>query len=278
MTLMLYCGHHKCATRWLVDILIDACDRVGIEFFEAHNAGMFDRDLGAFLKRRSVDVLAYTNARQEFLDGLNDYRGFHVIRDPRDILVSAYFSHLNSHSTDGWSALEEHRLKLQECSEEDGLILELDFIEDVFSALAGWNYNQPEMLELKMERLVGNAYETLVDAFIHLGLVDREEHFLDRQLELAADRETGSHSPAARRQIQRFELLNIVHDHRFAKKAGGRAVGQEDQRSHYRRGQAGDWRNHFTPNLTARFDRQYGDLLLELGYEQDERWWQSTRG
>lgn len=277
MTILLYCGHHKCATRWLVDILTDACDRIGLTFFEAHNAGMFDRNLGVFLDRHPVDVLAYTNARQQFLDGLDDCRGFHVIRDPRDILVSAYFSHLNSHPTDGWSALEEHRQRLQTCSEEEGLTLELEFIEDVFSALAEWRYDRPEMLELKMENLVVNASEGIVDVFVHLGLVDPEELPLDRQLQRAADRGAG-HLAAEARRVERFELLSIVYDHRFAKKAGGRAVGQEDQKSHYRRGQAGDWRNHFTPPLAAAFAERYGDLLLRLEYEQDERWWQSASG
>ena len=276
MTVLLYCGHHKCATRWLVDILTDVCNRIEIEFFEAHNAGMFDRDLGAFLEQRPVDVVAYTNARQEFLEDLDDFRGFHVIRDPRDILVSAYFSHLNSHSTSGWSALEEHRQQLQTCSEEAGLTLELDFIEDVFSALATWDLDRPQMMELKMEHLVRNAYEGLLDVFIHLGLVDSEEHSLDLQLQMAADRRSGNSSLESHRRIQRFELLNIVHDHRFAKKAGGRSVGQEDQQSHYRRGQAGDWRNHFSDSLAAAFSERYGDLLVRLGYEQDDRWRDTT--
>ncbi len=276
MTLMLYCGHHKCATRWLVDILTDVCSRIDLEFFEVHDPWQFDRDLGAFLEKRPVDVLAYTNAKREFLEGVDDYRGFHVIRDPRDILVSAYFSHLNSHPTDGWSALEDHRRQLQTCSKEDGMTLELDFILDVFSALETWDFHRPQMLELKMENLVHNAYEGLVDVFIHLGLADPEEHSLDRQLQLGADRRAGSSSPGGGQRLQRFEVLAIVHDHRFAKKADGRAVGQEDQRSHYRRGQAGDWRNHFSPTLAAAFAERYGDLLLRLGYERDERWWQST--
>jgi hypothetical protein len=269
MNVLLYCGHHKCATRWLVDILTEACDRIGLDFYEAHNAGMFDRDLPAFLERRPVDVLAYTNARHQFLKDLSDYRGFHVIRDPRDILVSAYFSHLNSHPTDGWSALEEHRRSLQECSEEEGLALELDFIDDVFEALTSWDYDRPEMFELKMEHLVGNAYEGLMDVFIHLGLVDPEEQPLDRQLELASRREPG-------RTLQRFELLAIVHDHRFAKKSGGRAAGQEDRTSHYRKGKAGDWRNHFTPAVATAFAERHGELLIRLEYEADDGWWCST--
>ena len=281
MTLLMYCGHHKCATRWLVDILTDACNRVGLEFFEAHNAGMFDRDLASFLARRPVDLLAYTNARHEFIERLEDYRGFHVIRDPRDILVSAYFSHLHSHPTDGWSALEQHRQRLKSCSEEEGLTLELDFIEDVFSALARWDYHRPQMLELKMEDLVRNAYEGLVEVFVHLDLTDPEEVSFDVQMRRISERRAiATSEPQRRRQapallLQRSELLDIAYRNRFSKKAGGRRVGQEDSHSHYRRGESGDWRNHFTPRLSARFAERYGKLLLDLGYEADEGWWRA---
>ncbi|PWB78915.1 MAG: sulfotransferase [Holophagae bacterium] len=281
MTLLMYCGHHKCATRWLVDILTDACNRVGLEFFEAHNAGMFGRDLASFLAQRPVDLLAYTNARHEFIDRLGDYRGFHVIRDPRDILVSAYFSHLNSHPTDGWSALEQHRQKLTACSEEEGLTLELDFIEDVFSALARWDYSRPQMLELKMERLVRDSYEGLIEVFLHLGLADPEDVPLEEELQRIAGRAQAVVEPdrpgsAAARRLQRVELLHIIHSHRFSKKAGGRHVGQEDSRSHYRRGEAGDWRHHFTPRLAASFAERYGKMLTDLGYERDEGWWRAA--
>ena len=277
MTLLMYCGHHKCATRWLVDILSDACRLADLEFFEAHNAGMSGRDLATFLAQRPVGLLAYTNARHEFIDPIDDYRGFHVIRDPRDLLVSAYFSHLHSHPTDGWSALEQHRQRLKDGSEEEGLNLELDFIEDVFSALARWNYQRPQMLELKMEDLVRDSYEGLIEVFLHLGLVDPEEVSLAEELQRIAARakaavEPPRTTPTPTRRLQRVELLHVIHSHRFSKKAGGRHVGQEDSRSHYRRGEAGDWRNHFTPSLAARFNERYGKLLLDLGYERDEGW------
>jgi hypothetical protein len=279
---LLYCGHHKCATRWLVDIITDVCRRAGLEFYEAHNAGMFNRDLGSFLRERPVDFLAYTNARIEFLRDVGNRVGFHVIRDPRDLLVSAYFSHLHSHPIDGWSALEEHRRRLRSCSEEEGLNLELDFTENVFTALSGWDYNQAGMLELKMEQLIPNAYEGLVDVFLHLSLVDPEEVPLEVELQRIFDRQAtrpatprpGASGTASR--IERCELLQIINAHRFARKAGGRQVGQEDSHSHYRRGEAGDWRHHFSPQLAARFAERYGSLLFKLGYESDEEWWRKV--
>jgi hypothetical protein len=128
-----------------------------------------------------------------------------------------------------------------------------------------------------MEHLVRDSYDALIEVFLHLGLVDPEEVPLDEELQRIAERaravaEPRSPAPAAARRLQRMELLHIIHGHRFAKKAGGRHVGQEDSRSHYRRGEAGDWRNHFSPELAAAFRDRYGELLLMLGYENDVCW------
>jgi len=67
-------------------------------------------------------------------------------------------------------------------------------------------------------------------------------------------------------------VLGIVWENDFATKTNGRAPGREDPKSHYRKGAAGDWRNHFSPHHIARFKAQYGDLLVKLGYETDHEW------
>lgn len=40
----------------------------------------------------------------------------------------------------------------------------------------------------------------------------------------------------------------------------------------FRKGQAGDWRNHFTEAHKQAFKESTGDLLVRLGYEQDDDW------
>ena len=52
----------------------------------------------------------------------------------------------------------------------------------------------------------------------------------------------------------------------FERLAGGRKRGEEDQGSHYRRGVAGDWRNHLTQRHLAAFRERFGDLTERLGY------------
>lgn len=40
----------------------------------------------------------------------------------------------------------------------------------------------------------------------------------------------------------------------------------------FRKGEIGDWRNHFTPEHKAAFHAVAGPLLVDLGYEKDDAW------
>ncbi len=52
----------------------------------------------------------------------------------------------------------------------------------------------------------------------------------------------------------------------FAKLAAGRAPGHEDPASFFRKGVAGDWRNHFSAEADAAFIREAGPWLSHFGY------------
>lgn len=53
----------------------------------------------------------------------------------------------------------------------------------------------------------------------------------------------------------------------FEKLSGGRAPGEEERSSHFRKGITGDWKNHFNNNCIDIFMSYGGELLKELGYE-----------
>jgi hypothetical protein len=53
----------------------------------------------------------------------------------------------------------------------------------------------------------------------------------------------------------------------FERLSGGRKHGDEDQRSHFRKGSVGDWQNHMDNPARNVFDKHAGGLLQELGYQ-----------
>jgi hypothetical protein len=275
-------GHHKCATMWLEDIARLACQRLGLKLGVVYDEDQFERDLPAWLVRQRTDFLVYGNADIEYTRALPEFRGIHIIRDPRDIVVSAYYSHLHSHSTSGWKELESHREVLQKLDKDAGIAEEIRFRGRSFGHMATWDYNQDEVLEIRFEDISVSSYETILSAFDWLGLVDDREiytrtaraAFLGRDILGRLNARTGGLFPAGHmiRRLPAPEVLAIVWHHRYARRAKGREKGKEDVRSHYRSGRSGDWRNHFTDDHKTLFKSLYPGLVPQLGYEQTDAW------
>jgi hypothetical protein len=203
-----------------------------------------------------------------------------VIRDPRDIIVSGYFSHRNSHPVDSQPLLAAHRDRLRSASLEDGLVMEMDFSRADLLELADWDYERQEILELHLEELTARPYDGFVAVFRHLGLLADDEPTKGSQLlgiwlrrmlnRLSTRRGLGG----LRRPMPATGeiLLGAVYANRFEVKSKGRRPGTEDTASHYRKGVAGDWANHFTDVHVEAFNERFGDLLQRLGYETDDDW------
>ena len=54
-------------------------------------------DLAAYVVDEGIDVMSCLAADYAQVEALQPLKGVHVIRDPRDIIVSGYFSHKHSH-------------------------------------------------------------------------------------------------------------------------------------------------------------------------------------
>jgi len=281
LPLLAFFGHHKCASTWIHRILSEYGRHAGLEHAYLYDAEQFDGNLPAYVEKTETDLISYVNAEAGYIAGLPPFRAFHVVRDPRDLLVSAYFSHLHSHPTKAWPELIGHRERLKSVSKTEGLILEVEFLDFAYNAIRGWDYDRPEVLELRQEELTRAPYDGFLQIFNWLGILDPDEfdrsarlsHWRDVVRNLAAQRLPGLgalHDP-----IQLFpaeRLLGIVYEHRFDKLAGGREAGKEDVQSHYRKGTPGDWRNHFDVDVLAAFKQRHGDLVTLLDYESDDDW------
>ena len=246
--LLAYFGHHKCATQWVRRIVTDICNTIGREPVILRGWKQFgDRSMVASLGASST-FLCLMNADMRYLPVLhrldNGFRGFHIVRDPRDVVVSAYYSHLYSHKP--FEGLEERREQLKAVPKAEGLMLELENRQHEFRSMLEWDYDQPNVLELRMEDVTTAAAKEIprVIEFLGLGAADG---------------------------LTERRLRDIVAAHDFTVLAG-RHPGEEDVTSHYRKGVKGDWTNHFGWEHVAYFKERYGELLIRLGYEKNHDW------
>jgi len=265
-----YFGHHKCASTYLHRfILLQVCARLKLKRCVVSLPGQFGGDLNQFVRDHEYDLICYINADRSFIDGLDmRFAAVHVVRDPRDILVSAYFSHLHSHLTTAWPELFEFRKKLQTLSIKEGLLAELEFITDLptngyalrpFQNMMRWDYDDPRILELRFEDMVDSPVSFFRRFGRHLELINRQS-FLSR-----FTRRRAHHV------LSESEFLDIVARNSFAKLAG-RSRGKEEQTHHYRKGEPGDWRQYFDEDITREFKERFPGLLAKLGYEKSDDW------
>lgn len=279
--LFAFFGHHKGATSWMNSILGQVCEELRLRFSVVHYPEMFGGDLKSFVEENKVDFLSYDNADYKYVKQLDHFRAFHVVRDPRDICISAYYSHLYSHPLTR-SVWKEQREKLQSMSKTDGLLCEMQFREEQFNKeMYGWDYSLPNVLEVKMEELTRDSYNQIVKLLDFVGLVDvtafgakkRFSYSLYKALcRLEARSGNVISVPVAPERIPLERLLGIVWANQFSKKAGGRKPGEENVKSHFRKGVPGDWKNHFESIHYDYFSEHYSHVLLKLGYEQDPNW------
>lgn len=274
-------GHHRCATTWMHAILREVAAEAGRRFAIIHNPKLINRDLGRYAEEERIDILSFSNADWRFAQSLKVAKGFHVVRDPRDIVVSSYFSHLHSHSTQDWPELIEHRQKLKSVSKEEGLRHEIDFRAQQFEEMMTWEYDNENILEMRMEDLVRHPYTLLLDVFSFVDFLapDSPRYIgeIGSTIQFFINKINAKFSPIMPIKIPResfpaFRLLALVYRHRFDRISGGRKIGSEDVKSHYRKGVAGDWVNHLSPENLDYFKKQYNELLLKLGYEDDPDW------
>jgi hypothetical protein len=176
------------------------------------------------------------------------YKAFWVMRDPRDLVISRYFSMKYSHAILNEQMAEERKM-LQKMNDEEGIYYFIEAIKGrnavQYSALTSWlkAKDDKNVMLCRYEDLVGpNQIETFMKIFKHCDII------IDREV-----------------------LSNLLDKYSF-KSLSGRPQGIEDVKSHYRKGIPGDWKNYFTEGHKRLFKEIAGNLLIDLGYEKDFNW------
>lgn len=172
------------------------------------------------------------------------HEAFFVLRDPRDIVVSWYFSVRYSHPTMG--AIPELRTELLQLSLHEGLRYSIDRLEwtGLFSAQRSW---------LDVSEMPQN-----IRIFRYEDLARDNKAFLKELLGYLGVEMPGK------------EMARLYERHRYERYSGGRPRGEESTTSHYRKGVAGDWRNCFDDATLDHFRLVTGDLLEVLEYADED--------
>ena len=274
MALLAYYGHHKCASTWIHGVLDAICADAGWKLAYLPEPKDFGDDLQAYVTKHKVDFVSFVNAEIGHARTMAAHRAFHVVRDPRDIVTSGYFSHKGTHPTHAWPELLPHREKLQSLPKAEGLLEEIEFSGQFLDLMAGWDYDQEHVLELRQEEFTTDPYRGFLRVFEFLGALDDSHYnkvrwpgYLVSSSLNILHRKTGWFPRKKRSTLPGERILGCVYDQRYEKHAGGRKKGETDEKSHYRKGQANDWKNHFGPQHVDAFKARYGDLVERLGYE-----------
>jgi hypothetical protein len=247
-----HCCVHKTASQWLRKIFRDqrTYQHSGLEVYnyeEELPGGVDTRRItertfdGEFPRRTIVTPIYIDLPGFQRLPKPEQFRAFFVPRDPRDVVVSWYFSVKLSHKVMG--LIGEVREKLQTLSEEDGLKFVIEFVDSRggFAALRSWQQGvagDPRLCIFRYEDLTGdNQFSAWKQLLAHCDI-----------------------------QMPDDVLREVLKDYAFSTLTKGRERGAEDVKSHLRKGVHGDWKNHFTPGVEQRFRAVTGGLVEELGY------------
>ena len=248
--MLAFFGHHKCTVTSTSGIVGGICKMLNIVHSRTfHTPSLFNYNLEAYCKGHNIDFLSYINADYKYVESLNFHKAFHIIRDPRDIVISAYFSHKNTHSPNDWPELIEQRRKLNNVSIDEGLLLTIEFLEKLsvngvevplFRCLDTWDYTRDNILELKYEDYIKDEEKTWHEILNFLEIYDK---------------------------LTKENFNGIVASASFKRLSQGRENGTENIHSHYRKGISGDWQNYFKDEHIKIFETKYFNLLKKIGYQ-----------
>jgi hypothetical protein len=203
----------------------------------------------------------HTECLDEIHEVYPDARIIHIVRDGRDVAVSAmnHWWRLASDREDGVFQLTPEEIERRDDYLEDreGFLKEgrSIFTEERLGQLARrWEYR------------IGKARREGRSLYRGKYLEIRYEDLL-------------SDTPEALRRILRF--LDARRDERVVEhclaassfeRASQRKQGEEDGSSFFRKGVAGDWRSVFTERDRELYKRLAGERLIEVGYENSRNW------
>lgn len=222
--------HHKSMTTYFSAVLRLLAFGAGKRFSEINFEDPPSRAEIMLSNHSAFDVTAF-----------GPCKGAHVMRDPRDMIVSGYHYHKWTH--EAWvhrtdSDGRSYQDKLNSVDKTTGLFMEIDhFIFLYRDLLEKWDTENPDVIEVPYEALMSEDRDDLYHKiFAHMGLTGDA-------LALAID------------------LMRLFE----AKSRTGKS-GDNQKFAHIRSGASQQWRKELEPAHIAYVDRELGTVLEKFGY------------
>ncbi|NNG00372.1 MAG: hypothetical protein HKM93_13380 [Desulfobacteraceae bacterium] len=258
---IIHCCHHRVGTAWFTRIMNAVAMKYYLPFVKRDRIDKSPLLPGApfiYLDTHSLlDVSEITS-----------FRGTHIIRDPRDIVISGYYYHL--WTDEEWANMkfstllkEKPMLKsrlaslpldaimdmsykeyLNKLPKEEGLLVEIKRASlGPIQIMTDWDYDNPNFLEIKYEDLLLDQEKTFRKIFFHYG-------FKSEAIDISTE---------------------IALSYSF-KKITGRSIGEVGKKSHLRSGKVNQWEEEFSQSHIDLFKELHGSDLIKLGYEVGLDW------
>jgi hypothetical protein len=185
----------------------------------------------------------YIHAKEPYLSLLTQPKQatIFIYRDPRDMLVSHIFYATDMYEEHGmnryYAQLENLEAKLNAAIEGvDKPEYYLSNVRKRYESYIGW-LEQPNVLSVRFEDLILEQEVTLARILGYLEVIGFDL------------------------TVSRDQAVEVLRKGIAPHKSGT-----------FRKGEPGNWREHFTPANKIRFREIAGDLLVKLGYEDSEYW------
>lgn len=240
--------HHKTGTVWMSSVFNAIATRLGVRYIDFWaNGGDVDWRSGERFILFNYHSIFRTNA--EMLDADN-VRILHLVRDPRDVLISALKFHLRSDekwllepSADFGGKSYQQVLK-DLPSKYDQYVFEMEHSSrNTLGQMERWDYGRSNCFEARYGELISDVDLQLWEEIISfLGFEDHERE-------------------VCRECFWRFSL--------FGDLAGSDHV---HVKSHVQSGREGQWRTEFDATIAQAFVARFPTVLQTLKYEPDGAW------
>lgn len=241
--LIVVCTHHKTGSVWMANIFraIKRHEKLNLH---TKSQAELPQEADIFLQDHSKVDLKALKARFP----KRGVRAVHVIRDPRDVIISGAFYHVKT--VEKWAnnpkkeyGGKSYRQAISALpTDHEKLVFEMDHTGGkTIREMAAWDYAMKDTcFEAKYEDLI----------------IDRDLKIFTPMMQFL-----GFEGPRLEMALKFVRELSLF----------GGAAGS-DPADHIRSGEGRQWVRTFTPELKAAFKERFPDALQKLGYEAGADW------